>query len=204
MSFIESPSFPETIAYGAQGGPEFSTDIFETIGGHEQRNQNRQHPRARFEVGLVHKTRLETQTLLAFFNAVAKGRANGFRFKNHANDDYIGADEPIGTGDGADTTFQLLKRYTSGAYTYDKPIYKPISGSVTIKLNGTLTTAFTVNTTTGIITFTSAPGVGVAITATFEFELPVRFDTDWFAASRVDPDIYSWPSIPLAETLDIT
>lgn len=203
MAFYEAPSFPTELAYGAQGGPEFSTDIFETIGGHEGRNQNRQHPRARFEIGLVNKTLTETQSLLAFFNAVAKGRANAFRFKNLANNDYQGATEPIGTGDASDTTFQLIKRYTSGVYTYDKPIYKPISGTVRCFLNGTETTAFTVDTTTGVVTFSAAPGSGVAITATFEYELPVRFNTDWFSCSRVDPDIYSWPSIELLETLDI-
>lgn len=203
MAFVESPSFPETIAWTATGGPRWSTDLFDTQGGYEGRNENWSHYRAKFDVGLVNKSLAETRALLSFFNAVARGRARSFRFKNLVNDDYYGGDEAIGTGDGADLTFQLVRRYTSAAETYDKPIYKPIAGTVTCKLAGVSTTAFTVDTTTGIVTFSVAPGVGVAITASFLFELPMRFDTDGFECTRVDPDLFSWPSIQLVEVRDI-
>jgi uncharacterized protein (TIGR02217 family) len=202
--FVETPSFPETIAWSAMGGPMWKTDIFDTQSGAEQRNENWAHYRAEFDVGLVNKSLVETRALLSFFNAIGRGRARGWRFKNVVNDDYYGTDEPLGTGDGADTTFQLLRRYTSGAETYDKLIFKPIVGTVTCKLAGVPTGAFTVNTTTGIVTFTSAPGVGVAVTASFQFDLPMRFNTDGFQCTRIDPDIFSWPSIPILETREIT
>ena len=40
MSFIETPRFPDDIAYGAQGGPMYSTDVVATASGYEKRNQN--------------------------------------------------------------------------------------------------------------------------------------------------------------------
>ncbi len=201
MAFIDV-EFPREIAFGATGGPEWSTDIFSTFSGAEQRNQNRSHYLGRWDVGLVNKTETYTSTLIHFFNAVAKGRANSFRFVNLVNADNWAYDQPIGTGDGADTTFQLIKRYSSGGQTYDKTIYLPTSGTVTCKLNGTLTTAFTVNTTTGVVTFSVAPGLGVAITASYEWCAHARFDTDHFTCTRLDPDIFSWPSIGIVELLE--
>ena len=37
---------------------------------------------------------------------------------------------------------------------------------------------WTVDTTTGVVTFTAAPAGGVIVRAGFEFDVPVRFDTD--------------------------
>jgi uncharacterized protein (TIGR02217 family) len=201
MTFIDI-ELPRELAWGATGGGEWSTDVFQTIGGSEGRNQNRSHYLGRWDVGLVNKDATYTRALINFFNAVAKGRANTWRFVNLPNNDYNGYNEPIGTGDGADTTFQLIRRYTSGGQNYDKTIYLPTSGTVTCALNGTPTTAFTVNTTTGVLTFSVAPSLGVAITASFEFALHCRFDTDHFSCTRIDPDIFSWPSIPILEVLE--
>lgn len=201
MSFIDI-EFPREIAWGATGGPTWSTDVFSTFGGAEQRNQNRSHYLGQWDVGLVNKDATYTRTLIHFFNAVAKGRFNSFRFVNLVNNDSQGADEPIGTGDGADTTFQLIRRYSSGGQTYDKTIYLPTTGTTTCKLNGVATTAFTVNTTTGIVTFSVAPGIGVAITASFEHALHCRFDVDAFTCTRIDPDIFAWPSVPIQELLE--
>lgn len=201
MTFIDV-EFPREIAWSATGGGEWSTDIFSTQSGAETRNQNRAHARGRWDVGLVNKTETYTRTLLHFFHAVAKGKANSFRFVNLVNADEWAYDQPIGTGDASDTTFQLIKRYSSGGQTYDKTIYLPTAGTVTVKLNGTLTTAFTVNTSTGVITFSVAPGLGVAITASYEHALHCRLDVDHFVCTRIDPDVFQWPSIPIHELLE--
>ncbi|MDQ0285585.1 flagellar hook protein FlgE [Desulfofundulus luciae] len=61
----------------------------------------------------------------------------------------------IGTGDGSTTTFSLG--------------YSPVvDGSVKVYLNGTPTTDFSVNNATGEITFNTAPGAGVNITADYQ------------------------------------
>lgn len=53
--------------------------------------------------------------------------------------------------------------------------------------------------TTGGVTFTSAPTVGVAITASFSFDVPVRFDTDHMDLSLQTYDRGVWPQIPIVE-----
>lgn len=74
---------------------------------------------------------------------------------------------------------QLTKVYASGAYSWTRTITKPVAGTVKVAKAGVLqTSGFSVDTTTGIVTFTNAPASGVAVTAGFEFDVPVRFDTD--------------------------
>ncbi len=204
MPFYEAPVFPDTISYSATGGPQFSTSVITAIGGVEQANQNWAQDRMTYEIGLINRTADETKTLLAFFRAVAKGRANGFRFNDFLAGENLGTDEPIGTGDGADVTFQLLKRYAATPLLYDRTITKPVTGTVTIKLNGVPTGAFTVNTATGLVTMTSPPAGGVAITASFSFHVPVKFGTDILQIQRLEPNVYNWPSVQLLETRSIT
>ena len=195
--FIEVPSFPDTLAYGGLGGPGFSTSIVALHGGNEQRNQRWRQPKHRWDVGQVNRSLAECETLLAFFYGVAHGRANGFRFKDFLPGESTGTDEPLGTGAGTTTAYQLRKRYTRGSYTFDRTIMKPIAGTVTLKADGSPFTLFDVNTTTGIVhAFADS---GAVLTASFQFEVPVRFDVDDIAMQRVAPQVYSWPSIPLIE-----
>lgn len=197
MAFIEV-RFPSDIAYGSAGGPEYSTDIVITQSGYEQRNSNWSQARARFNVAHGVKTQAQLNTLIAFFRA-RKGRADGFRFKDWT--DYQCSAQVIGTGDAIQTTFQLVKTYTSGATTETRTISKPVAGTLSVYFNGTLQNAanYTLNTSTGVITFTTAPASGVNITADFEFDLPVRFDTDRLAATLDSYGSYSWQDIPLIE-----
>lgn len=58
---------------------------------------------------------------------------------------------------------------------------------------------WSVDTTTGNVTFTTAPGAGVAITAGFEFDAPVRFDTDTLDVTLDIERLGSITSIPLLE-----
>ncbi len=90
----------------------------------------------------------------------------------------------IGTGDGAQTTFQLLKTYGSTYAPYTRPVAKPVPGSVRVAVGGdevVAGTAFTCDFVTGIVTFLPGyiPAGGVAVTAGFLFDVPVRFDTDY-------------------------
>ena len=106
----------------------------------------------------------------------------------------------FGTGDGATTTFQLVKRYASGSQTWVRTITKPVAGSVIVALNGaSQASGWSVDTTTGVITFTTAPGSGVAITAGFEFDVPVRLDTDALDVTLDLERLGSITSIPLLE-----
>ena len=55
------------------------------------------------------------------------------------------------------------------------------------------------DTTTGVVTFTSPPGNGVIIRAGFEFDVPVRFDTDMLDVTLDIERLGSITSIPLLE-----
>jgi uncharacterized protein (TIGR02217 family) len=196
MSFVET-QFPPDIAYGATGGAMFSTDVVETFGGYEQRNINWAQSRGQWNVGSGVKTQAQLDTLIAFFRA-RRGKAIGFRFKDWS--DYSATSNIIGTGDGADTTFQLVKSYTSGGVTVDRTITKPVSGTVQIYKDGVLqNSGVTTDTATGVVTFTVAPANGVVITASFQFDVPVRFDTDQLDINLQDFGVGSWGNIPLVE-----
>jgi uncharacterized protein (TIGR02217 family) len=144
--------------------------------------------------------------VVAFFEA-RNGRLHGFRFKDWA--DFKSClpsqtpgptDQPIGTGNGAAGQFQLTKRYNSGAQSWTRTITKPVAGTVTVALNGTpQASGWSISTVTGLVTFTTAPAAGVAITAGFEFDVPVRFDTDALDVTLDLQRLGSITSIPLIE-----
>lgn len=196
MGFAEV-QFPPDISYGSSGGPEYATDIVISVSGHEQRNVTWSQARARYNIAKGVKTKEQLEALIAFFRA-RKGKAYGFRFKDWT--DYAANGAPIGTGDGATTVFQLSKRYTSGSSYETRAISKPVSGSVHVYKNGVLqTSGVSVDAATGAVTFSVAPANGVAITADFEFDVPVRFDTDRLAATLDSYGTHSWADIPLVE-----
>lgn len=196
MSFAEI-RFPVDIAYGSSGGPEFSTNVTITHGGYEQRNSNWAAARAKYNVAHGVKTQTQLDALIAFFRA-RKGKAVGFRFKDWT--DYKAIGQSIGNGTGALVTFQLVKSYTIGAITETRTISKPVSGTVNVYVNGVLqTSGVSVNTATGVVTFSAAPANGTAISADFEFDVPVRFDTDKLSATLESYGSHSWLDIPLVE-----
>jgi uncharacterized protein (TIGR02217 family) len=77
---------------------------------------------------------------------------------------------------------------------------------VQIKVAGvtkTETTHYTIDYSTGLVTFTSGniPAAAQAVTATFEFDVPVRFAEDTLKVSMTMIDLGNIPSIPLLEVL---
>lgn len=205
MAFHEV-RFPDNISRGARGGPERRTQIVELASGAEERNASWANSRRRYDVAYGIRRADDLAAVVSFFEA-RNGRLHGFRFKDWA--DFKSclpsqtpgpANQPIGTGNGAATLFQLTKRYTSGAQSWTRAIAKPVAGTVTIALNGTpQASGWSVSTTTGLVTFTTAPAAGVAITAGFEFDVPVRFDTDALDVTLDLERLGSITSIPLVE-----
>ncbi len=196
MTFHEV-RFPDDIAYGATGGPAYSTSVVSTASGFEQRNMNWSAARGAWDVSSGLKQQGQLDILIAFFRA-RKGKACGFRFKDWT--DYKATGQLLGTGDGTIKTFQLVKSYTSGAGSETRTITKPVLGSVKPYLAGVFhASGWSINTTTGILTFSTAPAQGVAITTDFEFDVPVRFDTDSMEATIENFNLNEWPSIPIVE-----
>jgi uncharacterized protein (TIGR02217 family) len=186
MSFNESARFPLQIAFGAQGGPGYSTNIVPMDSGFESRNVNWSASRAKYEVGLRAMGKADTDALLAFFRVV-KGRAHGFRFRDWS--DYrVGAGEGIVIQTAAG--LQLAKLYASGDLQEARPISKP-AGTVILS-------AGTVDYATGLVT-----GGSLSSTWTGEFDIPVRFDTDEMKLDAIDKSqgdiLFQWGQIPIIE-----
>ena len=77
---------------------------------------------------------------------------------------------------------------------------KPVAGTVRVARAGVeATSGWSVDATTGIVTFATAPAAGVLVTAGFEFDVPVRFDTDRLDVTWDLDRLGSIASIPLVE-----
>lgn len=196
MSFVEV-RFPEDISYGSSGGPEYATGVVMAVSGHEKRNINWLEARARYNVAHGVKTKAQLNALIAFFRA-RKGRAHGFRFKDWS--DFEAAGQLLGEGTGSNNDFQLVKHYVSGSATDVRTITKPVAGTVKIYLNSVQQlSGWAVDTATGMVNFTTAPGNTVQVHADYEFDVPVRFDTDRLSTVLESYGIFSALDIPLVE-----
>ena len=107
-------------------------------------------------------------------------------------------------GDGIGTVFQLVKNYGSGLRDYRRTITKPVMATVKVAVGGIVQsegTAFTVDHTTGLVTFLAGhvPSAGALVTAGFEFDVPVRFDTDYLAINLASFKAGDIPEIAIIE-----
>lgn len=200
LPFLETPRFPENISEGSSGGPEFKTFVFEGHTAIEQRHQAWSRARAKYDVGYGIRDNEDMDVVRDFFYAM-RGRATGFRFKDWG--DYQLDQEQIGVGDGVEVEFPIIKTYTAGALSYVRRIFKPISGTVVVRVNDVVVSAsdYTVDFINGIITFDTAVTDTHTIKVTCEFDTPVRFDTDHFSPEHEGWRSQNWSSIPLVEIL---
>lgn len=207
MSFHEV-RFPASLSFGSVGGPERRTEIVTLANGFEERNSPWAHARRRYDAGVSMRSLDDIETLIAFFEA-RQGQLYGFRWKDWADYKSCPAsrapdfeDQVIGVGDGETTEFRLLKAYRSGAQSYSRPIAKPVAGTVLIGVQRDRlveTVDFEVDDTTGIVRFFDAPDVGVEVYAGFEFDVPVRFDTDRIQTSVASFQAGDVPTVPIVE-----
>lgn len=184
MSFDEV-QFPARISYGSDGGPMRQTHIIQTASGYEVRNTAWEQSLHTYNIRYGLKTYNDLHDVKSFFEA-RQGPLRGFRYKDWVDfkscapqTALSNLDQQIGVGDNTTTAFQLVKNYTSGSRTYSREIKKPVADSVVIAIDGVnQTSGWVVNTATGIVTFNTAPATNAVITAGYEFDVPVRFDSD--------------------------
>lgn len=207
MAFHEI-RFPANLSFGSVGGPERRTEVVTLSNGYEERNTPWAQSRRRYEAGAGLRTLDDIEALIAFFEA-RNGRMHGFRWKDWTDfkscppsQRVSATDQVIGTGDGYRTEFQLQKTYRSGEQTYVRQIDKPVAGTVVAaialdpKVEGQ---EFTVDLKTGILTFAVPPDIGVSVYAGFEFDVPVRFDTDQIMTSVSSFQAGQVPDVPVIE-----
>jgi len=200
--------FPSKLSFGSVGGPTRRTEVVSLANGFEERNSPWTHSRRRYDAGVGMRSLDDVETLIAFFEA-RRGQLFGFRWKDWSDYksclpsvDVAFDDQLIGEGNGATTEFPLIKSYRSGVYRYDRPILKPVAGSVRAGVGGDeLKEAvhYSVDENAGVITFFSPPETGRQITAGFEFDVPVRFDTDEIQISVANFQAGDVPSVPVVE-----
>lgn len=165
MSFIETPSFPDQLAFGLLVGKTDSRSRVQTNNGAVYVNRNWAHYLIRFEGGTTARTQSQKDEIDSFFLGVG---VNGFRIKDWS--DYQAGTAGVCTLISGNS-YQLGKTYAAGSSTYTRKIQKPKSGTLSIAGGG----SYTVDYTTGIVTRVS----GAAPTAwTGEFDVPARFEVD--------------------------
>ena len=209
MAFHEI-RFPTAIARGARGGPERRTDVVVLGSGFEERNSRWADSRRRYNAGYGIKSLDALHEVLTFFEE-RRGRLHGFRWRDHADFKSCApaatpaaTDQLIGTGDGTKTSFQLVKTYGSAFAPWTRTIAKPVAGTVLVAVDGASMTEgvhYTVDETTGLVSFTAgnAPASGAEVRAGFEFDVPVRFDTDRLEVSLDGFLAGAIPDIPIVE-----
>ena len=207
MSFHEV-RFPTRLSLGALGGPERRTEIVTLVNGFEERNTPWAESRRSYDAGLGMQTLDDVADAIAFFEA-RLGQLYGFRWKDWSDfksckpsGNISANDQSIGTGDGTTTVFRLTKTYSSGDQSVSRTITKPVTDTVKIAVDGVELSAgsdFTVEDTTGEVTFISALANGTAITAGFVFDVPVRFDLDRLDVSLTGFEAGEIPNIPVIE-----
>ncbi|PIE16787.1 MAG: glycoside hydrolase family 24 [Rhodobacterales bacterium] len=200
--------FPANLSFGSVGGPERRTEVVTLANGFEERNTPWAHSRRRYDAGVGMRSLDDVERLIAFFEA-RQGQLYGFRWKDWS--DYKSCkpsaepgfeDQVIAIGDGVTGAFVLTKTYRSGEGVYVRPITKPVAGTVQIGIQGDLQQEgihFEVDTATGMITFAHPPDQGAEITAGFEFDVPVRFDTDRVQTSVASFQAGDAPNVPVVE-----
>jgi uncharacterized protein (TIGR02217 family) len=209
MSFHET-RFPTAISRAAHGGPERRTDVVVLGSGAEERNARWADSRRAWNAGWGVKSLNDLHAVIAFFEE-RRGRLHGFRWRDPSDwkscppeSTPTALDQQIGIGDGTTAAFQLAKTYGSAFNPWTRAIKKPVAGTILVAVDGVLqtpATAYTADPDTGLVLFLPGhvPAVGHPITAGFEFDVPVRFDTD-----KLEIDIQGFhhgaiPSIPVVE-----
>ena len=200
--------FPASLSFGALGGPERRTEIVTFANGHEERNTPWAQSRRRYDAGLGVRSLDDLEAVIAFFET-RHGMLHAFRWKDwvdfksaRASQPITATDQVLGLGDGAQVAFPLIKIYQSGGSSVTRPIRKPVADTVRVALNGAELppgAGWSLNTATGVVTFDVPPAAGNPVTAGFEFDVPVRFDTDLIQVSMAGFSAGEIPKIPVIE-----
>lgn len=212
---IHNVKLPDKFSYGASGGPGYRTLITEVDSGAEESISTWASARHQFDISYGVQDFDDLSELLAFFHARG-GARNFFRavdWRDYTTapnnvDEPAGDDVEIGIGDGTTIQFALKKFYQSGAQIVPRNIRLPQADTVIVWVDDVLQVEgvdYTVNDTTGMVTFGAAPTLGQVITAGCKFDVRVRFGEEidrLFDITQEDFDQNSIPQIVLVEGIE--
>jgi uncharacterized protein (TIGR02217 family) len=206
MAFIEQ-QLDYDFNQGSSFDEGFSVEVFNTFLGREAVLRH-PYPKAIFTLefsGRIAEDQYEN--LIALWRKAKT--VDGFRFpylyENSSNGETgtpTSTDQLCTAIDASAGTYQLIKWYGTqgGTGVARRRIRKPRSGSVLLSIDGVTSTAFSVDTTTGIITL-DTPDAGAEIKAGFLFDFPVVFQTDLSGVNMSNYNILDI-SIELEELYD--
>lgn len=201
MSFFEQ-RLPDKFSFGAKGGPVFSTAVKKTGGGQRYANRNNLLPIQAYNISNAIRTETDFQELRAFFYVVF-GQFDGFRFR--ALDDYRAALTEGQMELISGSVYQLQKAYVAGSRTFLRPVYKPVSGLVTIyRTRSSVQSAITatIDYTTGQVTVTGHVA-GDTYQWAGQFDIPVAFTSDTMAVEMTARNggglLLTWPDVSVEE-----
>jgi uncharacterized protein (TIGR02217 family) len=208
---IPAYRLPEYIERGSGFGPSWRNVIQEAISGNEQRFAQWTKCRGVGDLSWGLQSSADKFGDYAIIHAMFRahfGSLYPFRFRDWG--DYTATNEVFGTGDGTSTAFQLSKTYdpqyllygTAGAYFYVRDITLPTGTIVIKKANVIQTPSTDYNiSSSGVVTFASAPATGAQLVWSGEFDVPVRFDSDTLPTVLNEADIVSIRTLPIKEVI---
>lgn len=195
MAAFSEERFPDDWAWFAIGGPAYKNYITAGDSDFEARISVGDQGLRRYTLDRELHSQSEIDWFLAFWQ-LRRGPFEGFRMRDWR--DYQATGQQLGVGNGTQTGFQLVKKYTNtdpvtgGSSTVTRVLTKPVQGTVKVYKDGVLQgSGYTVNYATGLVSFTAAPAAGVIVTADCAFDVPVRFEQD-------DPPLQFDPNFGLA------
>lgn len=210
FSSFHDVRFPLGVSFGATGGPERLNEIVSLTSGREKRNARFSQSRRHYDAGTGVRSLSDLHDVLAFFEA-RRGSLHAFRFRDpfdmkscRPEEAVSAADRVLGTGDGTRTRFALVKTYGEGDDAYHRLIARPAPDTLRVAVDGVEQATpgdWGFDFSTGEVVFApgSVPDTGEEVTAGYEFDVPVRFDTERIAVSLTAFKAGQIPSIPLIE-----
>lgn len=221
MGFVNEVH-PLVPAPGFVSAPGWQTIVQSTASGHEARIQSASQDRTRCVASYEQRNAADIALARHFFNA-RRGARDSFPFLDlhdfSTASDLVGtpSDTDVvletiagGSADGTATQFQLRKVYEpSGSAPYAKKITLPIASSVVIAKDSVSFASggnWSVNATTGVVTFNAAPANGVVVTAGFQHYKPMRYAEETERGAQFQRDFWEGNQVKLGfvETLDET
>lgn len=166
---------------------EWLTEVLELGNGEEQRIPQWEDGRRKFDASLGVRSLKDLQDLLKF-HALRRGRAFGFKVRDLVDYEVKSGEGVIGAYVAGQNTLQLAKNYTDAANSWTREIRKPEQGTVKVFYGAAQKTEgvdYSINYSTGALTILIAPAVGIIISATLRFYVPVRFVEDSIPAAEM-------------------
>ena len=192
--------FPDFLNISANVEIKFNTIINQDKGSKETRYPDCLPSRNIFMLDSLIINEEEKDSIIAFFR-IMQGQLNSFYFKDFF--DFSGTEEFLGVTDGLNDKFQLQKKYffenKNNAFT--RNIANPIKETVQIFLDNIAIYDFQVNEENGEVTLDFTPKKDAVVTASFEFNLIVRFNSDSLSIIKINNNSYQIENLELIEVV---